>query len=686
MTGTQVPNDLAELNQWVLWSYDHERRKIPYQLNGKKAASDNPATWTDVYTAIDHLGPESSGIGFVFHADDPYCGVDLDDCLDNGTLKPWAVDIVRRMGGTYGEVSPSGTGLKFWTRATISAASRFKYHDGAIEIYSSGRYFCFTGNRWATSTMEIEDCQETINWILSLNVKKSTAPFSLPQAIPHGTQHNTLISYAASLWGKNLDPDEVRQLTVAASKRCQVVPPEQNAIDIADWIITHKSRGPSKLNGNSPKDYTFESEEEEPDEQPIHFIPWPRPLSEAAFHGPLGELCHVIEPATEADIAAILFQSLVMIGNIFGRTIHFTAESTQHFCNEFVCLVGSTAKGRKGSSFGQVRNVLRQIDNDWNKHRVKSGLTSGEGLIFHVRDEIREIKQVKGQMVEVVTDAGEADKRMLVVEEELSSALKAMAREGNTLSGVLRQAWDSPIVLAPMTKNNRITASNPHISIIGHITKDELHKSLKSVDNTNGSTNRFLWACAKRSQLLPFGGKPNYEELTRIAGLIDCALGWAQTLQAEMEFDSEAAEMWSIVYEELGNIPSGTIGAILSRAEPHVRRIAMIYAALDRSPLVKADHLEAALEIWRYSSDSVRWIFDDATSAASNHDKVQDKVLKAVVDSPEGCNRRHISITVGGSVKSTEIEFHIATLLNLGKISTQVEKRTRKSCSYYYPV
>lgn len=453
------------------------------------------------------------------------------------------------------------------------------------------------------------------------------------------------------------------------------------------WADFRKIYEPGYLNGNHAQTSNEAPPlpvDEEPDEHPLRYTPWPSPLSDAAFHGILGELCKIIEPATESDISAVLFQALVMIGNVFGRGAHFSAESTQHFCNEFVCIVGSTAKGRKGSSFGQVRHVLSQIDSNWNKFRIKSGLSSGEGLIYHVRDEVREMKTHKGKTEEVITDVGEPDKRMLVVEEELSGAFKAMAREGNNLSGILRQAWDSPLVLSPMTKNNRIVASRPHVSIIGHITKDELLKSLKSVENTNGSTNRFLWCCAKRSKLLPFGGKPDREALAAVASAIDCAVGWAQSLTSEIEFDGEATEMWSIVYEELGNIPSGTIGAILSRAEPHVRRVAMIYAALDRSPAVRAEHLEAALEVWRYSSDSVKWIFDSSERSEGEQLKLREKIMNFIVDSPTGRGRGEIRSLLGGAIKWPAVEFHLEALLNSGKLVARIEKRTRKSCEFYY--
>lgn len=461
---------------------------------------------------------------------------------------------------------------------------------------------------------------------------------------------------------------------IASSVKILHLPGLPEKGDIVEWIAA---------GGNKEKLLDL-LEPDEPDEAPIDYVPWPEPLSELAFHGPIGSLAKLIEPNTEADIAAVLFQALVMVGSVFGRGVHFMAEGTHHFCNEFVGIVGATAKGRKGSSYGQVKGILSSVAPEWANKRTKSGLTSGEGLIFHVRDEIREIKQQKGQMVEVVTDPGEADKRMLIVEEELSSAIKAMSREGNTLSGVLRQAWDSPTVLAPMTKNNRITASFPHVSIIGHITRDELLKNLKAVENTNGGTNRFLWCCAKRSKLLPFGGRTAGKELDELVQEIDCAIGWAQMNQNEMVFDSEAAEMWSIVYEQLGDIPSGTLGAILSRAEPHVRRISMIYAAMDRSSVIRPEHLEAALEIWRYSSDSVRWIFSGTDSGESVQSKVADKIAKFIDTKPEGVSRREIGHYMGGKIKATDIEYHLGQLLTNGKIVVKSEKRTRKSTDFYY--
>lgn len=165
---------------------------------------------------------------------------------------------------------------------------------------------------------------------------------------------------------------------------------------------------------------------------------WPA-LNELAMHGLAGDYVRAVSPHTEADPVAILVQLLVAFGNIVGRGPHFVAEADRHYTNEFVVLVGSTAKGRKGSSWGHVRKLCEGIDAEWVKKRVRSGLASGEGLVHAVRDPS--------------SSSNDDDTRLLALEGEFASALAVAAREGNTLSAVVRSAWDG-IPLGNMTKNN----------------------------------------------------------------------------------------------------------------------------------------------------------------------------------------------------------------------------------------
>jgi hypothetical protein len=142
-----------------------------------------------------------------------------------------------------------------------------------------------------------------------------------------------------------------------------------------------------------------------------HIPQWPDPLEPEAFHGVAGDFVRAIAPHTESDPAALLIQFLAAFGNVIGRCPHFAAEADRHSCNLFVCLVGATAKGRKGSSWSHIRRAGAGVDPEWGANRIQQGLSSGEGLIWAVRDAIakREPIRKSGKVVSyqnVIADHG----------------------------------------------------------------------------------------------------------------------------------------------------------------------------------------------------------------------------------------------------------------------------------------
>ena len=238
---------------------------------------------------------------------------------------------------------------------------------------------------------------------------------------------------------------------------------------------------------------------------------WPPPLSEEAFHGIAGDFVRLVDRHTEADVAALLVQFLVAFGSVIGRKAHFVVGADKHYGNLFAVLVGATSKGRKGTSESIVRSILSRCDELWAKDRITSGLSSGEGLIWHVRDpiETREAIREKGRTTgyqEVITDQGVCDKRLLAVEPEFARVLQVCERETNILSALVRQAWDSGD-LRTLTKKDAARATGAHVSIIAHITRDELRRRVSDTAQINGFINRFLWVCVKRSKALPDGGE-----------------------------------------------------------------------------------------------------------------------------------------------------------------------------------
>jgi hypothetical protein len=378
---------------------------------------------------------------------------------------------------------------------------------------------------------------------------------------------------------------------------------------------------------------------------------WPSAPDRAAYHGLAGEIVSTIEPHTEADPVALLVQLLGGFGNLVGRNAHFAVEATRHHPNLFATLVGRTSRARKGTSWGHINRLLAAVDSEWAEERIVSGLSSGEGLIHQVRD-----------------GDGPADKRLLVYEAELAGALKTTGREGNTLSPVVRDAWDTGS-LSTLTKNSATRARDAHISIIGHITGEELRRYLTATEMANGFGNRFLWICVTRARLLPDGGAMHTVDVATLVRRLTEALRDARSA-GELRRDQTASALWrEEMYPELTQDRLGLLGAVTARAEAQVVRLALIYALLDRATAVRVDHLRAARALWDYADRSARYIFGEALGNAD-----ADKILRELRAASDGLTRTEISSRLFHKNKpKDEIDSALDVLLESGLVRHEDE-------------
>jgi len=166
-----IPASLHEQPQWVCWKYirrDGKETKCPVRSDsGGMADASDPGTWSTLEAALAAFrsSDDLAGIGFVFSADDNFCGVDLDDCLDPATQqpKPWAQRIMTEL-DSYTEVSPSGHGVKVFLRAAKPGRRcRRAWHDGEVEMYDRGRFFTVTGAAYNGSPTDVNARQDALN-------------------------------------------------------------------------------------------------------------------------------------------------------------------------------------------------------------------------------------------------------------------------------------------------------------------------------------------------------------------------------------------------------------------------------------------------------------------------------------------------------------------------------------------
>lgn len=383
---------------------------------------------------------------------------------------------------------------------------------------------------------------------------------------------------------------------------------------------------------------------------------WPLAPSPLVYSGLPGAIVRAIEPETEADPAAILVQFLAMFGSCIGRNAHWKVEEDKHHGNLYVCLVGDTAVGRKGTSKGRALApfVVLDDDDDWSHACITSGLSSGEGVVWAVRDPVRDKD-------DDIIDPGVKDKRLLVIETELAATLKVMRREGNTLSPVIRQGWDSGN-LGSLTKNSRTRATGAHISIIGHVTRDELLQTLSDVEGNNGFANRFLWVAVRRSKLLPLGGRSVF--LNRLADDLREAVRLAKSTY-HVSLNDEASDLWcKEFYPRLSDPGRGSVANILGRGAAQTRRLAMLYALAGCRNEVNAGDLLAAAELWGYCERSVRWVFGDSTG-----DRLADELLMLLRSAGDaGMTQNAIRDYLGRHERSVRIGQALQKLLDARQV------------------
>lgn len=341
-------------------------------------------------------------------------------------------------------------------------------------------------------------------------------------------------------------------------------------------------------------------------------------MGEEAFQGVVGKLAIEIEKESEADHAAILSQLLICSGSIIGRTAHAVVEGHRHYLNLFAVLVGATSKARKGSSWSRVRQVIELVDIDWLISRQQNGLVSSEGLVHAIRDAVYGIQIGKNfkptaNKTDLLLDPGVDDKRLLSVEEEFISVMRHKERSGNTLSSRLREAWDG-VPLGSLAKQTPDRCKNPHVSIIGHISPEELDQNFNSCDVFNGLFNRFLWLRVYRTKYIPNGS--DYRPSQQLIAQLLEAIEWAKQQGAILR-DPTASKLWEDVYPVLSDGKPGLPGAVLGRAEAQVLRLSTLYAVLDQSKVVAEPHLRAALAFWDYCERSVYLIFGNRLGNAS---------------------------------------------------------------------
>jgi hypothetical protein len=439
------------------------------------------------------------------------------------------------------------------------------------------------------------------------------------------------------------------------------------------WREEKRHQDAPKWNGQHWQTGGSTSSTEQPGgaEDKSDVVAWPV-LDQAAMHGPAGELAKLATESTEADPVAVLVTTLVLAGAHFGRSRWLPIGDDLHHARLFAVLVGDSSRARKGTSAGPVQRVFAAAES--HLHGVStlpfpSGaslktshgpLSTGEGLVDCIRDK-RDDEDTGGVV----------DKRLFVLEAELGAALRACQRQGNTLSAILRAAWDGHKI-APLTKTNKISATAPHVCVLAHITKPELQGLLTASDVWNGFANRFVWLAVRRTKRLPVPKPMHDEDVARLGRELAEAIRTTHEHKGPCVMSPAALDYWRNCYNQLSEDHTGILGAVTSRAESQTQRLALAYALLDQAEAVELHHLRAAHALWRYSFDSAKLIFGKAEL-----DPVAQTIIEALKTGPK--TQTEISNLFGRNKTAEQLASVLASLQSRGRITLETERTAGRS-------
>jgi len=405
---------------------------------------------------------------------------------------------------------------------------------------------------------------------------------------------------------------------------------------------------------------------------------WPE-LDPGAIHpGLIQELITAATVKSEAASAAILGTFLTRLSVEVGRTPFMMIGDGKQHVNLLAAIAGPTGAGRKGTSAKPVERVFALAAHDYIPARVTPGpLSSGEGLIDAVKDQVLKWEVDKKSKVGewVIVHPGIDDKRLFVLTEELSSALQAMAREGNTLSSIVRQVFDSGN-LEPLTKSSKIKATGAHIGILGHITIHELNGLLQECQIHNGLINRILWFCSKRQKICPFPEPIPDNILLGFQSEIKNIVHFSIKTN-EIRLSEEARALWEEFYPGLSESRGGYMGAVLERAPALVLRLAMLHCLVDQVGQITPKHLETSIMVWDYCEKSARYIFGDKDIK----NPLAKKILQLLTGKPMSLTEIYTGLAK--HFESRAIQETMKSLLERNKVFVNSQKTPGRSKTIY---
>lgn len=335
-------------------------------------------------------------------------------------------------------------------------------------------------------------------------------------------------------------------------------------------------------------------------------------IADVAFDNPFGRLAEELDPYCEGAKVGVMVTLMSAFSGHIGHEVGVHTGRGSNPLSLWFVLVGHSGKGRKGATARIVLPVVKKAFKKWSEHHIVYGIPA-TGL---------------GMMSELAEHEGSP---VFVLEEE-GDGFVANSKKDTKVGEKLRKAWDGED-LTHKTSKADISVKAPHLGFVMHIQPRNWGAIAGSRDATGGTWNRFLAVWVEQSKRVKvFGGPDPTEAIKGVSKALRGMASWAVSTQT-VKVPDNVAERFEEYHRpvcESFTEENEELSQMAERALAYLIRISALYALADNREEVCIRDMDSALELIRYSVESVRYVLPEVGGSS-----LAGRLLDAVQDGPK---------------------------------------------------
>jgi len=689
----KIPDELKSLVQWVCWKQETDKKgkstKIPYIAKVGELANASTTkreTWKSFEDAINvYRRVGCDGIGFVFTANDSYCGIDLDHAINEaGNVETWAADILNRF-QSYAEKSPSERGIHIIVKAKLAGPGTKKelpgYPGSVVEVYDRGRYFTMTGNVMESYTI-IQERQKDVDWLYNLLKPPKAEPTEKPIEKTYH-KHNMTNQQILDVIRKSKQAEKFNQLfsgdlagypsqSEADLALCSILAFYTQDLKQILSIIQDSSLWDDKWEREDYQRMTIgkalagvtETYRPKGKKEPFKIIETDHTFP--TIHSILfNDYMNLLADSTEAPGSYHFFCLASVVGMAIGKGAYYPY-ARKLYSNIYALLVGQAAFGRKSTAMGYIYDLIASV---LPKINLINSIDSYEGLLESLA------KKPNPEQLEMLNI--EFNHCLAVIDEFKAFMKKARNQATENLIPSLCHLYDCPPFIKKLTKTNPLEVKEPFFSIVAGIQPGVISDSFQSGDLHGGFASRFMYVIDQPTKYIPFPKEPDQAVWNSIIERIH--LIKEHFNGKSIPFILEDQESWETFYMNIAEkgrtLENDLLACTLGRIPDHVLKLALLLACADvcqseyRYTITK-ENLQDAFAIGQWLMKNTEKLFCEF--GLDEGQKIENKILEILARGP--LSRKDLHKKLSGRVKGNMLSFSLESLSQIGRIQLKDEK------------